>query len=145
MTSISVRGALLAAMLLSIAILPSSLAHATGVTSCPSASQVESDWEDASPVAQCVIGEGAKVCRTWFSICKKLVREAVKCYVGQAAGTAKLEKARCKLASVIDKKACRQGATDGLKQVKLRAKFQKENATTACAAYVNQCAASCEM
>jgi hypothetical protein len=115
------------------------------VTTCPPPGDAALAWEGMVPDGQCADEEeAAKVCKAWLQTCKKVVRDAAKCRNGEVSNGARLEKARCKLVSVVDPKQCKKDATDQAKVEKADVKTQRDDALAICEGYVVLCAEICD-
>ncbi len=118
-------------------------AHAVP-TACVPPATAQLAWEGKVPAAQCLIGEGEKLCKAWLKTCKAAVRKAAACRNGELSASEKLEKARCKLDTIVDEKQCKKDASAHRKMLKAAVKTEKEDAFLACEDHVPNCTATCE-
>ena len=143
MEEIRVEKMALAGLALVVAVLMSSSVQAIPTT-CLDPGAVSAAWQAKVPVAQCVAtDEAEKVCKAWLKTCKRVVSDAGKCRNGELASGATLEKARCKLSTIVDPTQCKSDAIDHASNLKAQVKVQKTNALDACEAYVPTCILNC--
>jgi len=115
-------------------------------STCILAETAVEDWKSQVPTGECAeLGGEEKVCKAWVKTCKKIARAAAKCRKAEVSNSATLQKAACKLPTVVDSKQCRKDVTAELKVLKADSKAQQGAADVVCEDHLDDCITLCDL